>query len=88
MTTEIAPLDRFYRAEDYHQKYSLRRHPKLLAEMERYYPDADDLTDSTAAARLNAWLAGYGEKKEIEAEIGSIGLTEKGEALLRKLVLR
>ena len=58
--TEILPASRFYRAEDYHQKYRLRRHPEWACQLEAVYPDPNDFTDSTAAARLNGHLAGFG----------------------------
>ena len=88
VTTEIAPLVRFYRAEDYHQKYSLRRSPRLLAELAEMYPSAKDLTDSTAAARLNAYLGGHRSKAKLEEEIDSLGLSEEGRTLLRGMVRR
>ena len=76
--TEIAPLDRFYRAEDYHQKYSLRRRTELFGELRAHYPQDLDLVDSTVAARINGYVAGYGELKELEAEVDDYGLSSRG----------
>jgi methionine-S-sulfoxide reductase len=76
--TEFRPASRFYRAEDYHQKHVLRAHPDLLAELTAYYPNPDDLTDSTAAARINGFLAGQGCRDTLEEEILSYGLSMLG----------
>ena len=69
MTTEILSASRFYRAEDYHQKYRLRRHAKWTRQLEAVYADAKDFTDSTAAARLNGYLAGCGTEEQVRAQL-------------------
>ena len=70
--TQILPFTAFYRAEDYHQKYRLRRERNLLQEFEGIYPTADDLVDSTAAARVNGYLGGYGTPADLKAEVEQI----------------
>lgn len=47
----------FHLAEDYHQKYRLRRDSTLMREFADYAPR--QLVDSTMAARLNAIVAGH-----------------------------
>lgn len=54
--TPVIADARFYRAEDYHQKYYLQHHP-LMAEFADYTPS--QFADSTVAARLNAYAAGH-----------------------------
>ena len=84
--TELVPLDTFYQAEDYHQKYGLKGNPGLLGELRRYYPAEQGITDSTAAARINGYLGGHGTKEELLAEIDSYGLSGAGkEQLLRRV---
>lgn len=81
--TEIIPYTGFYRAEDYHQKYKLRHAPELMAEFEKMYPDYGDFVDSTAAARVNGYLYGYGSLENLQAEINAFGLSvSAGERLL------
>ncbi len=76
--TEIVPLKKFWRAEAYHQKYRLRSSKRLTRELEAIYPDPVAFTDSTVATRLNAWLAGEGSRKELEARLGDLGLSAEG----------
>jgi peptide-methionine (S)-S-oxide reductase len=39
IATEVRPAGEFYRAEDYHQKYYLRRQRRLADEYQSIYPD-------------------------------------------------
>ncbi len=79
--TEIRPFESFYRAEDYHQKYYLRRENDLLQEMKAYYPNSRDLVDATAAARINGYLAGFGDRQILVSRGDRLGLSN--EALQR-----
>jgi methionine-S-sulfoxide reductase len=76
--TEIRPLDRFYVAEGYHQKYRLQQDRELMKEFESMYPDVGDFIDSTAAARVNGYLSGYGDPEMLQEELSQYGLTESG----------
>lgn len=81
--TEIRPLESFYRAEDYHQKYYLRRENDLLMEMKRYYSDSRELVDATASARINGYLAGFGDRQTLVNRGDQLGLSNDG---LRRLI--
>jgi peptide-methionine (S)-S-oxide reductase len=74
----IEPLDRFYLAEDYHQKYYLRGYEGLAAEFTAMYPSEADLVDSTAVARANGFVSGYGTPELLAAEIDTYGLSTEG----------
>lgn len=86
--TEVVPLRTFTMAEDYHQKYILKQHFALKAEMSRFYPIHRDFVDATAVARLNGYAAGYGSKHQLSREIDSLGLSEAGEKALTDMVNR
>ena len=70
--TAIEDLEAFYVAEPYHQKYELRSTPVLGDEfVDRY---GDDLVDSTAAARLNGFVAGHGDAERRDAFLSELDL--------------
>ena len=83
ISTRILPLTGFYLAEDYHQKYALRRHPRFANAFNAVYRSTDALINSTAAARVNGYLDGYGECRQLKSEIELLGLSED----LRKSLL-
>jgi peptide-methionine (S)-S-oxide reductase len=88
VTTEVLPFTGFTRAEDYHQKYSLRHSPAGREVLARTGEGAP-FTDSTAAARLNGYVAGHGDAAQLEAELPRLGLSDElGRRLLAELRAR
>ena len=84
--TPILPLDSFTLAEDYHQKYFLRQERELAEELTAIYPKLEDFANSTAAMKLNAYLAGHGSRNSLERDIDSFGLSSEGKRRLREFV--
>jgi peptide-methionine (S)-S-oxide reductase len=78
----------FYPAEDYHQKHALQRYNDLVSEYRIIYPDMRDFIASTAVARVNGYLAGYGECDKLQSEIESLGLSNNGKKTLLSLICR
>ena len=88
IATEILPAGEFYPAEGYHQKFALQGDSALARELRAVYPGDIDFAASTAAARLNGYVAGYGSLRQLEAEMESLGLSEAGSRRLRETVRR
>ena len=88
IVTEVTSASEFYLAEGYHQKYQLRRDRDLLNEFTAIYPDEAGLVGSTAAARVNGYVGGYGSLETLEDELESYGLSTAGTERLLHLVDR
>jgi peptide-methionine (S)-S-oxide reductase len=86
VTTAVLPAGIFTPAEDYHQKYYLRQDGELMKEYLDLYRSPRDFVRSTAVARVNGYLGGYGAYDGLESRIGSLGLSLQGERRLREHV--
>ncbi len=84
--TEIIPFVEFYLAEAYHQKYYLQQIPELMREFHAIYTNDQDFTNSTAAARVNGYVGGYGSPEALKTEINSLGLSPAGNKKLLESV--
>jgi peptide-methionine (S)-S-oxide reductase len=84
--TDIIPFTAFNVAEDYHQKYYLRDREELVDPLYDIYPIPADFRDSTAAARLNGYLGGYGDVDSVRQNLDKLGLTETGKRLLLQII--
>lgn len=83
--TPVITGARFYRAEDYHQKYYLRHDAILMQELARYSPV--QLADSTVAARLNGFVGSRGARIEA-TDLACLGLSITATTHLESLVRR
>jgi peptide-methionine (S)-S-oxide reductase len=86
--TEILPFSEFYLAEDYHQKYYLRQDSQLMQEFSVIYPAIKDFVSSTAAARINGYVGGYGTLETLQEELTSFGLSDAGRSRLLQVADR
>lgn len=86
--TEISLGAPFHEAEDYHQKWYLRRHPQLLDQLIMHYQSEGEALASIAAARLNGYLGGAGTAKQLERDVDRLGLDGASQSYLRRCVGR
>ena len=66
----------------------LRHTAELLAELRAIYPDFGDFVNSTAAARVNGYVSGYGDLAQLQTEVAGLGLSPKGNRRLLETVRR
>ena len=82
--TEIRELDRFYLAEDYHQKFRLQQRK----DFKNHYLSQlsmQEFINSPAVTKVNGYLMGNGERDQIIMNINKLGLTEKLQEKLLEL---
>jgi methionine-S-sulfoxide reductase len=73
--TRVESFKNFYLAEHYHQKYNLRSDRLLITDFRAMFSDDDSFRESTAAARVNGYIAGDGRRASLERDLGKFGLT-------------
>ena len=86
--TKVVPVRSFTMAEDYHQKYILKKHRALSNQMARIYPNHQDFVDSPAVTRLNGYAGGHATADQLSREIDILGLSAEGKNRLADLVKR
>ncbi len=84
--TEILPAKEFFPAETYHQKYVLQQDRELMKEFTTMYPSNEDFVNSTVAAKINGYLAGYGTTELLQQELDSLGLSPEAKKKLVNIV--
>lgn len=72
--TAIEPLTTFTPAEDYHQKYYLRRNRELVRVLAGLTANERAFMDSTAAARLNAYYGQEATIAQVDAAVRELGI--------------
>lgn len=83
LSTDILEAPRFWRAEDYHQKYKLQSHDQIFEEFRAIFDDFDALVDSTAVARANGYVAGHGSDAQFADEADRLGLSDEALEAIR-----
>lgn len=78
IVTEIIKNEHFHNAENYHQKYHLRKHNDILSELKL---NDEQIITSSIATRLNAFCAGFGSLKQLKEGNFNISTKSKKELL-------
>lgn len=86
--TEIAAYSQFTEAELRHQKYYLKRYPKVLEQLTALFPDEELLTFSTFAARLNGFVKGFGTREALRKEIAEWPIAAEEQNVLIDALLK
>ncbi|MGM0548972.1 MAG: peptide-methionine (R)-S-oxide reductase MsrB [Bacillota bacterium] len=82
--TKIKKLDKFYLAENYHQKYKLQQR----AEFKKNYFNKlkiEEFINSPAVAKVNGYLAAKGKKDNLIKNIAQFGLSQELQQKLLKI---
>jgi len=83
IATKILPLDVFYEAEDYHQKFMLRKHKSLINSLGL---NDKQLISSHIAARINGYIGGFGTIQNLNDEVKSLGISaEQAKYILEQI---
>ncbi len=82
--SEVQDFSGFTWAEDYHQKYFLRKNRLLALELKSRFPTYEELVNSTAAMKANAILAGHLSPKEDELKDLGFSAEARSQLLARK----
>lgn len=83
LRTEVVPLQRFFVAEDYHQKYALRQEHTLMQQLAPWFADEAAFRESPVTAKLNAYCAGDLRFPALQEALAPLGFEALGEGSLR-----
>lgn len=84
--TEVTPLTSFYLAEDYHQKYFLKRYKNAVEKLKTVFTTKEAFTNATIVARLNGIVHGYGSIAKLKLDINDWELPLENKAELKDLL--
>lgn len=84
--TEFQIATPFYPAEDYHQKYFLRRFKEATKKVQSLFSDEEGFIRSTISARLNGFIRENISLPDVKEEIKTWGLSEEDLMELQEMI--
>lgn len=75
LTTKIYPISELIPAPNSGQKYYLHRYSNIYNELNNMFSSEVKMLNSQIAARINGYLAGYGDENEMENELKRVELS-------------
>jgi len=88
LATEVLPTAAFHRAEAYHQKHTLQRHPAVMKAFYRIYPEMEAFTDAPSAALANGYAGGYRDPAHLDADRDRLGVPDPAVEALQAIAER
>lgn len=86
LPVRVKAYEKFYLAENYHQKYYLQLVKDVFNEYKSIYPNLIDFTNSTATMMVNSYIKGRGTIDMLKKDINKLGLSDKGKHTLLEIV--
>ncbi len=84
--TDIEHMNKFYIAENYHQKYYLQSVRDVSDDIKSSCENFSEFVDSKIAARLNGYIKGYGNSNMLRADLETDLLSDKSKKRLISIV--
>ncbi|CAH2214299.1 peptide-methionine (S)-S-oxide reductase [Tepidibacter aestuarii] len=84
--TDIEAMNKFYIAENYHQKYYLQSVRAIADEIKKSFESFNAFVDSKFAARLNGYIKGYGDIDMLRNDLKTDLLSDKSKKRLISIV--
>ncbi|MBB6453173.1 peptide-methionine (S)-S-oxide reductase [Salirhabdus euzebyi] len=84
--TELQAYSTFHLAEEYHQKYYLKRFKKAVEAVQSIFSNHDAFVHSTIAARLNGFVKGFGKMDQLKEDVKTWGLPINDEQVLLNIL--
>uniref|UniRef100_A0AC35U7N9 Peptide-methionine (S)-S-oxide reductase n=1 Tax=Rhabditophanes sp. KR3021 TaxID=114890 RepID=A0AC35U7N9_9BILA len=83
--TYIKKFDRFYHAEDYHQKYWLRCQDSVLKALN--FKDDKEIIESKLAAKVNAFMAGFDDFELLDQLAVEYAISDDVKKIIKEIAI-
>ncbi len=88
VVTPLLPLEKFYLAEEYHQKYRMQNLSGIMQDFKMIYPKGLDWVHSPAAAKINAFAGRNATVDSFNAISDQLGLSNASIRRLQEILQR